>query len=453
MNARMVALLALALLGAIGPAAAHAAFVRSTPDQCNRYDGCSGGTLFRDDRDEANDVTVTSDAQVVTFRDAAHPLRAEAGCAQVDAHTVTCPGLAVQIELENGNDRLDSTIAATVSLGAGNDRFDGLGTAQGSSGDDHMTAKPGGGVGTSAHLDGGPGDDVLLGGAGGQLLTGGTGRDTIDGGPGDDTISAGDMWPSTREADRVEGGPGRDEVSYSGGAHGVRVDLSDPGPDGGPGEGDVLTGIEDVSGTNGDDVLIGDDGPNVLDGGDGSGRRGDVIEGRGGDDHLVGKATTALDGGSGADRLDGSADGRLAGGPGDDMITAATAAIRGPGRGRSCGAGADLLVADSPMVVPADCERLGIGVGEEIFSERDVAAILDVARARRTRGRTLRLRVGGGASDDGPLTVRWLGDRRRVRVAVTGRRRTVTLRLPPRGRRLALRIGPVEVVVVLRSAV
>lgn len=445
--------LALVLLGAIGPAAARAAFVGSSPGGCNRFDGCTGGILLRDDRNEANDVTVTSDAQVVTFRDAAQPLRAEAGCAQVDPSTVTCAaGQALRIELENGDDRLDSTVGATVFLGGGNDRFDGSGTVQGSSGDDHMTAKPGG---SATNLDGGPGDDVLLGGSGGQLLSGGTGRDTIDGGPGDDTVEAGDMWPSTREADRVEGGSGRDEVSYGGGARGVRVDLSDPGPDGGPGEGDVLTGIEDVRGTAGVDVLIGDDGPNTLDAGETSGRRGDVIEGRGGDDHLVGTTNASLEGGPGADRLDGSAEGRLAGGSGDDMITAGPESVRGRtrGLGRSCGAGTDLLVADAPIVVPADCERLGIGVGEEIFSERDVAAVLDVARARRTRGRTLRLRVGGGPSDDGPLTVRWLGDRRRVRVPVTGRARTVTVRLARRGRRLALRIGPIEAVVVLRSAV
>jgi hypothetical protein len=81
-----------------------------------------------------------------------------------------------------------------------------------------------------------------------------------------------------------------------------------------------------------DDVLLGDDGPNRLDGGGGA----DVIEGRGGPDVLLG--------GPGADTLDGGA--------GDDRIVSRdlfSDVVK-------CGDGIDTAFAEPADRVAADCE-------------------------------------------------------------------------------------------------
>ena len=142
-----------------------------------------------------------------------------------------------------------------------------------------------------------------------------------------------------------------DSVTYRAAAAPVRVDLAlDSGPDG-----DVLNGIDNVDGTDGDDVLIGDSGWNQL-------------RGLGGDDQLDGReATDRLEGGDGFDVLEGGAgdddlrDGasgdRLSGGDGDDRFQLpqhSDADVR-------CGAGRDHLVARlTPRVHPrlrADLRR------------------------------------------------------------------------------------------------
>ena len=64
----------------------------------------------------------------------------------------------------------------------------------------------------------------------------------------------------------------------------------------------TLHSIEDATGTEWDDEILGDDGPNSLSGGDGN----DIINGRGGDDQLLGdKQNDSLDGGPGTNHNDG----------------------------------------------------------------------------------------------------------------------------------------------------
>ncbi|MEW6645851.1 MAG: cadherin-like domain-containing protein [Pseudomonadota bacterium] len=141
-------------------------------------------------------------------------------------------------------------------------------------------------------------DDVLIGDAGGNRLYGGGGDDLLRGGGG---------------ADVLDGGAGSDTVDYGDSAAGVRVSLR-----GGDAEGDVLINIENLSGSAHDDVLIGDDGVNRLDGGAGN----DILDGGAGDDVLFGGAgRDVLLGGTGNDYLDGGADDDvLLGGDGDDML-------------------------------------------------------------------------------------------------------------------------------------
>ena len=173
---------------------------------------------------------------------------------------------------------------ATVRAGAGNDTIfgqSGTGThvLDGGTGNDDIEA---GGEGTD-EVSGGPGDDVIED-YGGDV--------TIDGGEGDDRLLVADGPVA------VNGGEGVDLFGFSEYAHGgARVDLAEgivAGTARGP-----LTSIENLSGTHFADVLLGDGGPNEIDGR----RRPDEIGGRGGDDELVGGADEdSTTGGPGVDR-------------------------------------------------------------------------------------------------------------------------------------------------------
>ncbi len=161
-------------------------------------------------------------------------------------------------------------------------------------------------------LSGGGGDDRLLGRGGDDLLEGDAGADRLLGGAGDDVLEGG------AGADRLLGGAGLDTVSYSGSDEAVTVDLEAGAGKRGHAEGDVIAGIENVTGSGYGDVLGGDDGANRLDGGDGD----DILDGGGGADRLLGGAgDDALAGGAGADQLLGGAgDDVLAGGAGADRL-------------------------------------------------------------------------------------------------------------------------------------
>lgn len=155
-------------------------------------------------------------------------------------------------------------------------------------------------------LAGDDADNVLLGNAGNDILGAGAGNDQLDGGAGDDTLAGGDG------ADVLTGGDGNDTANYSSSNVGVRVVLDGKPGDGGPGENDSVD-TENVIGGGGDDVLIGNAGPNGLAGG-------------GGNDRLLG--------GKGADAFDG--------GPGDDIIQS----LDGEKETVACGDGEDGTVSD-----------------------------------------------------------------------------------------------------------
>ncbi len=97
------------------------------------------------------------------------------------------------------------------------------------------------GNGSNNSLDGGSGADLLDGGAGKDNLLGGDGTDILIGGMGNDTLN---------------GGAGDDLADYTDAAAGfVNVNLS-TGKAIGDGA-DTLTSIEDVIGSEGDDIFIG----------------------------------------------------------------------------------------------------------------------------------------------------------------------------------------------------
>ena len=142
-------------------------------------------------------------------------------------------------------------------------------------------------------IDGGDDDDFMRGNDGNDIILGGNGHDYLDGGLGDDIL---------------DGGSGLDRVSFAVGATlGVTVDLNMQGVAQTTGHGsDTLIGIEHVSGTRFDDVIVGDASDNWLWGGsDNSGVTGDdTISGNGGNDLItVGNGNHILSAGSGIDTL------------------------------------------------------------------------------------------------------------------------------------------------------
>ena len=156
-------------------------------------------------------------------------------------------------------------------------------------------------------MSGGDGDDVVVGGGGDDALAGAGGNDTVYGGVGDDTLYGGDgddRLEGGAGADALHGGGGRDAVSYAGSSAGVTVDLSAGTASGGDAEGDTFSDIEDVTGSDHDDTLNGDEGANRLTGGAGR----DTLRGRAGADHLYGgDGNDRLYGDEGADHLFGGA--------------------------------------------------------------------------------------------------------------------------------------------------
>jgi protocadherin Fat 4 len=128
--------------------------------------------------------------------------------------------------------------------------------------------------------------------------------DTLNGGDGDDTLVSG------AGNDTIDGGAGTDTISYQGSDEAVDVNLNTDVLSGGDAEGDTLTSVENVTGSDHDDTLTGDYAANTLVGGDGN----DTLDG------LSGKDT--LDGGAGDDILmagfdDGTGD-IFIGGEGND---------------------------------------------------------------------------------------------------------------------------------------
>ena len=119
----------------------------------------------------------------------------------------------------------------------------------------------------------------IWGGAGADTVRAYAGEDTIDGGPGGDTI---------------DGGDDADTVTYENSEAGVRVTVnSTSGNEGGEAEGDRLSNVENIIGSDHDDRLFGDAGANELSGGAGNDR---IVAGAGDD---------TVNGGAGADTMDG----------------------------------------------------------------------------------------------------------------------------------------------------
>ncbi|HYJ66370.1 MAG TPA: hypothetical protein VEX15_01775 [Nocardioidaceae bacterium] len=124
----------------------------------------------------------------------------------------------------------------------------------------------------------------------------GGGSDNLTGRDGDDDI----IRPRKGEDETFDFGPGDDTVNY--GAmygSGIHLDLAAETSSGAAGD-DTLRDVENVCGSNGDDVLLGSDAAERLEGWDGD----DVVNGMGGDDVIEDTwGSGEVLGGSGNDRV------------------------------------------------------------------------------------------------------------------------------------------------------
>ncbi|MEM9583919.1 MAG: M10 family metallopeptidase C-terminal domain-containing protein [Pseudomonadota bacterium] len=131
---------------------------------------------------------------------------------------------------------------------------------------------------------GGSGNDTIRGNEYANHLEGRNGNDTLIGGSGNDYFEGGD------DGDNIQGGSGTDWIGYYDSDAAVKVNLATRVVSGGDAQGDTISSIERVTGSNGyGDDLRGTSGDNYL-------------RGFGGNDYLVGEdGADQIRGGSGID--------------------------------------------------------------------------------------------------------------------------------------------------------
>lgn len=145
-------------------------------------------------------------------------------------------------------------------------------------------------------IDGGPGKDVIHGGSQNDSIFGGPDPDQLYGDDGLDTFVGG---PGS---DKMWGGGGVDFIDYQSSTTPVTVDLKGRKGKSKSEGSDKLSEIENAYGSQFDDKLTGDLGPNTISGFEGN----DTIDGGGGADHLFGaNGDDWIRGGLGDDEVSG----------------------------------------------------------------------------------------------------------------------------------------------------
>jgi len=182
---------------------------------------------------------------------------------------------ANRLEGGSGDDVLEGGDGADVLIGGlGSDTASYAGSSQSVSVDMVMNQNSGG----DAEGDMFSGIENLRGSAYADFLRGNAGANVIEGLAGDDLFEGG------AGADRLDGGVGVDTASYAMSQAAVAVNLTTGTGTGGDAQGDILINVENVSGSDYNDVLTGSEADNVLAGGTGD----DRLEGREGADQLIG---------------------------------------------------------------------------------------------------------------------------------------------------------------------
>jgi Ca2+-binding RTX toxin-like protein len=190
------------------------------------------------------------------------------------------PGTGGNIVMATGGDATFDTVKATFENFVGSAFND---TVHGTIGVNVLF-----GLAGNDTIHGHQGNDTLLGGAGADHLFGDDGNDILRGGAG---------------ADQLNGGEGDDTADYSTSSAGVTVNLDTGVGSGGDAQGDTLSNIQDITGSNFNDFITGNFGDDPF--------RGNTLRGGGGDDVIWGDpqqqgqtiAGDVIIGGAGADEI------------------------------------------------------------------------------------------------------------------------------------------------------
>lgn len=246
------------------------------------------------------DLGAAADDRVIVYGryDAEHFTASPAG---LTLNAGEVDGVDVDVTLD-GVDILD------VFASRGDDVIDATGYAQavniyGQAGYDVIYGGLGGPTVGLSKLDGGTEDDTIHGGPGADDINGFYGTDVCNGNGGDDMFETG---ANADGRDALRGGDGIDIVTYLPRTNGVTVTLDGRANDGEANERDNVGGdVEHITGSKGNDHLVGNGKPNEIRGLDGNdtmngGKGADRLEGDEGDDDLTG--------GAGVDELYGHQD-------------------------------------------------------------------------------------------------------------------------------------------------
>lgn len=260
--------------------------------------GLDGSSLIVQGSPQSDDIRI-SRAPSAWVISSAVPIFSGEGCETPASNpsAMICPdsGRAPLIVVTggNGNDAIavDNSVPAGAKVringNAGNDNL------VGGSGEDVLEAGENynGPDNGNDRLDGNGGSDVLYSDPGGDTLLGGTGNDLL--------VNS----VPTCQGHTYDGGSGEDTVSYARSKDNLRVSLGGSGGPAGCGNDDrVLGSNESLEGSDGPDVLVGDNGENSLMGHLGA----DVFIGKGGDDYVDavdGQRDRQIDCGGGGDSL------------------------------------------------------------------------------------------------------------------------------------------------------
>jgi len=283
------------------------------------------------------------------------------------------------------------------------------------------------------NLIGNRGDDVLIGDGGANRIEGGAGNDSLDGGLGIDTVSyehaaagvtlslaltgpqatggagtdtlagfeniVGSAFADVLDGDGgdnlIDGGAGIDTARYASAAAGVIVSLGVAGAQATGGAGsDTLVGVENLTGSAYDDQLAGTDGDNVLAGGAGIDTLSYAAAAAGVTVSLAASGAQAT-GGGGVDTLSGFEN--FVGSAFDDVLEGSLSDNRIDG-----GAGNDvvsLAAGTSAMTLDlAAGTPTGGGLGTDVLIS--IEGAIGSAFADRLTGTAGANRLDGGAGDD-----------------------------------------------------
>jgi Ca2+-binding RTX toxin-like protein len=283
-----------------GFATEHSCGVEANPPGSGTFvilnQGLDGASLIVQGDARANDIHVGFNGGWVVSDNG--PIVAGEGCASVDGNTVNCPTVVatslVVITGGNGNDSIaiDESVPAGVKV-----------RANGNAGSDTLSGGPGDDVLEAGENYNNPdnGNDTLIGNAGSDVLYADPGADQLSGGPGNDLLVSS---VAVCQGHTYSGGPGDDTVSYGRSNAALTVELGGTGGPAGCNTPDqVLSDNESLEGSDGPDVLIGDNSDNSIMGHLGA----DTFIGKGGNDFI--------------EAVDGQRDKSIQCGGGDDSVS------------------------------------------------------------------------------------------------------------------------------------